>query len=171
MAFLGRAIFPMRIVIRQLLTNTTRAASGYDDRLREFKMVDTNSDGIGTPARSESAELVIPGQVTTRVLDRGDQREGGRVPETPNLEVTLHRRDLKAAGLLAADGRCKIVPGDRLVRIESRSGDVIQDFPDPPGMYLASSRVSGFLGSTANLVVCTFTDRREAPGEPVETQL
>lgn len=161
MSFVGRLIFPMRVVLRQLLTDTTRQAGDYDDDFREFKLVDSDADGIGEPQRAEGPELALLAQVATRRFEFAEQAFHGQVPETPDLELTFHFRDLTAQGLVAADGRAKIVPGDRLVRIEDRGGNIVHDFPDPPGMFMVAARPSGFLGTTRNLLVCTFSDRRQ----------
>jgi hypothetical protein len=158
--FVGGLVFPQRVVLRQLLTNDTRVASGFDDDFREVKLVDSNADGIGEEQRKESPELILMAQVATRHFEFADQAPSGRVPETTDLELTFHFKDLADKGLVAADGLAKLVAGDRLVRIEDGSGSVVHAFPNPPGMFLVAARPSGFMVSTRNLLVCTFSDRR-----------
>ena len=171
MGFLGRAIFPSRIIIAQLDTAAIRAAGNYDDDLREIKRVDADGDGIGEEQREEVDEIVVMGQVATRGFERQDQQPGGAVLETPNLEITFHMRDLEEAALLADDGRALVQVGTRLVRIDDKAGKTIVDFPNPPGMFCTAARPSGFLGVTRNLWVCTFSDRRQAAGEPRTAQV
>lgn len=161
MAFRPGLIWPSRVVIAQLDTNATRAASGYDDDFREFTLVDGDGDGIGEAQRVEKAEVTLMAQVATRHHEFADQAPHGQVPKTDNLELTFAFEDLEAAGLRAADGRALLVPGDRLVRIEDQNGNVVHTYPDPPGMFLIAARPSGFLGQQPNLLVCTFADRRE----------
>lgn len=160
MAFVGGLIFPSVIVLRQLDAPAARAALDLDDDFREPKLVDSDADGIGEEQRHEKPEIEILGQVATRRFEFGEQAPSGQVIETPDLEITFHGTGMKAAGLIAADGRCKLIPGDRLVRISNRAGVVQHTFPNPPGMFLLSVRPSGFLGGGRNLFVCTFSDRR-----------
>ncbi len=159
--FLGGLVFPSRVVLAQLDTDSTRAASEYDDDFREPVMVDGDSDGLGEPQRREKPVLRLNAQVATKSYDFAAQGFDGQVPKTDDLELTFAFEELERLGLRATDGTPLLVPGDRLVRIEDRTGKVLQTFPDPPGMYLIAARPSGFLGQQCNLLVCTFSDRRQ----------
>jgi hypothetical protein len=165
--FVGNLIFPNVAVIRQLDTVATRAAGDYDDDFREFVLVDSDNDGIGEPQRHESPELKLLAQFATRRMDFADQGYHGEVPDSRDLEMTFHFKDLTAKGLVASDGRAKINPGDRLVRIEDRAGNVLHTFTDPPGMYVIAARPSGFMGRARNLLVCTLSDRRQDTMAPI----
>lgn len=173
MAFSGSLICPSRVILRQLDTNATRVASGYDDDFREFERVDSDGDNIGEDQRVNKSDITLMAQVSTRTFEREEQAPHGRLDETPNLELTFHFRDLKSAGLVESDGRAKLVPGDLLVRVEDLAGNVMHTFPDPPGMYLVAARPSGFFGGTRNLLVCTFQERRQdrVTAEPRKTQV
>lgn len=160
-SFVGSLIFPSVAVIRQLDTNATRSASGYDDDFNEFAMIDSDADGVGEPQRTEKAALRIPAQVATWIMEKLYQAPHGQVPESEKLELTMHFRDLTALGLVHTDGKAKLELGDRLEKIEDRAGNALFEFTDPPGMYLAAVRPSGFLGARRNLLVCTFADRRQ----------
>lgn len=166
MAFAGSLIFPEIAVLRFLDANTMRAAGDYDDIFREPEIPDTDADGIGEPVRTESAEIKVPAQVATRTHERIEQLEHGQVPVTGNLELTFHLRDLNRLGLVETDSRPKIQPGTRLARIENKAGKTLFDYPDPPGMFVTATRHSGHMGGQPNLWVVTFSDRREAVGEP-----
>lgn len=157
--FSGRLIYPSVVVLRQLDTDATRTAGAYDDEFREPKLVDGDADGIGESQLVEQAELKLSAQVATRRFEFAEQSFHGQVPESDDLELTFHMRDLTAKGLVAADGRAKLVPGDRLDRIEDRTGAVMHTFPNPPGMFLVAARPSGFLQGVRNLLVCTFSAR------------
>ena len=160
-SFVGSLIFPNVAVIRRLDTVATRAASGYDDDFQEFTLIDSDADGVGEAQRSEAAELRIPAQIATRRMEALFQAQHGQVPETTNLELTMHFRDLTRLGLVHTDGKAKLELGDRLAKIEDKGGNTLFEFTEPPGMYLVAVRPSGFLGARRNLLVCTFADRRE----------
>jgi hypothetical protein len=160
-SFVGSLIFPSVAVIRRLDTKATRDAGGYDDDFDEFTMVDSDADGVGEPQRKESAELKIPAQVATWLMEKLYQAPHGQVPESEKIELTMHFRDLHRLGLVHTDGKAKLELGDRLVRIEDKAGNNLFEFTEPPGAYLAAVRPSGFLGARRNLLVCTFADRRK----------
>lgn len=162
MGFVGGLIFPQVAVLRRLDTDATRSGGGYDADFREVTVADTDADGTGESKRVEKSEIRVPAQFATRRFEALFQAPHGRVPETFNFELTFHFRDLTRLGLVAPDGQSRLVPGDRLVKIEDRSGNTMHEFPDPPGMYFVSARPSGFLGAQRNLLVCTFADRRQA---------
>ncbi len=170
MGLLGRLLFPQIAVLKFIDTAAIRAAGDYDDDFRELKLTDADGDGIGEENRVET-EARIKAQVATRTFDRLFQAEHGQVPESPNLELTLHFRDLIAAGLVESGGRAKIIIGTRLERIEDLGGNTVITFPNPPGMFCTAARPSGFLGGTRNLWVCTFSDRRQSSNEPPRTSL
>ncbi len=167
-SFVGSLIFPNVAVIRRLDTATTRTGGGYDDDFNEFVLIDSDADGVGEPQRAELAEMKVPAQVATWVMEKLFQAPHGQVPETDKLELTMHYRDLHRLGLVHTDGKAKLELGDRLVRIEDKAGDTLFEFTEPPGMYLAAVRPSGFLGARRNLLVCTFADRRKTSQRKVD---
>ncbi len=166
--FVGDLLWPQIVVIRRLDTNAVRVASNYDDDFKEYVLVDSDADGVGEAQRVEKPELKIRAQIATRRYEFADQGFHGQVPDSRDLEITMHFRDLKTMGLTLPDGRSVFVPGDRLLRIEDiNTGEKIDEFPDPPGMYLVAARPSGFLGVARNLLVCTFSDRRQDTAAPM----
>lgn len=167
----GRLIFPSVVVLRFLNTVTMRSGAKYDDQFREPIATDSDGDNIGEPARDESNEVKVLAQIATRTFDRYFQAEHGRIDETPDLEATFHFRDLEKLGLVQADGRSSIQVGVRLERIENKAGDNLYAFGESAGMYVTAARPSGFMGPTRNLWVVTFSDRRQARGEPRPRQV
>lgn len=173
MTFIGKSIFPNTLVLKLIDTKAIRDAGGYDDTFNEFVLTDGDGDGIGeSPREANEVEVKVLGQVTTRMHERLWQAEHGQVPETPNLELTFHFKDLVKAGLVEADGRPKIQIGTRLAEIRNKQDtETIISYPNPPGMFCTAARPSGFLGKTRNLWVCTFSDRAESEQEPPRTQV
>ena len=166
----GGLIFPSKVTLGILEPDLIRSNSEYDDEFRELVVTDSDGDGIGEENRRERT-VITEAQIATRTLDRFFQAEHGQSPETRDLELTFHFRGLRAAGLVAAGGRSVIIIGTRLIEIKDRGGDSIIDFPDPPGMYCTGARPSGFLGTTRNLWVCTFAERRQSINEPARVQI
>ena len=171
MGFTGRLIFPEIAIFRMLDTNAQALAGDYDDIFREPEIPDTNADGLGEPVRTEQPEIKVPAQVATFSHERLAQMSHGAVLETPNLELTMHFRDLTKLGLVESDGRAKIQIGTRLVRIETKKGSTLYDYPLPEGMFVTAARHSGHMLGRPNLWVCTLSDRRQSTGEPRPTQL
>ena len=170
---IGSLIFPNTVVLQRIDTDAIRAASLYDDSFNEFVLTDSDGDGIGeTPRAANEKEVRIIAQVATRTPDRLWQAEHGQVPETPNLELTFHFRDLVKAKLVETDGRASIIIGTRLSEIRNKQDtETIITYPEPPGMFCTAARPSGFMGSSRNLWVCTFSDRPQSSQEPPRTQV
>ena len=170
---IGRLIFPNTVVLKRIDTAAIRAAGKYDDDFNELILTDSDGDGVGeSPRTAHEVEVRILAQVSTRTQDRLWQAEHGQVPETPNLELTFHFRDHKKAGLVEADGRASIIIGTRLAEIRNKADtETIIAYADPAGMFCTAARPSGFLGSSRNLWVCTFSDRAQSTQEPPRTQV
>lgn len=171
MAYVGSLVFPEIAVLRLLDTEAQAAAGDYDEDFQEPEIPDTNNDQLGVPVRTEQAEIKVPAQVSTFSHERLAQMAHGGVLETPNLELTMHLRDIDRLGLLESNGKPKIQVGTRCVRIENKAGKTLYEYPLPEGMFVTAARHSGHLLGQPNLWVCTLSDRREAAEGPRPTQL
>jgi hypothetical protein len=115
---------------------------GYDPDFRAPLPVNTGG-GTGSPSRREKAAVSLRCQ-----LDRtswGDDIMSRSGHETlADIQIALHRPELEALGLLTADGVPAIYPGDRIDRIETLDGQLVERFPVPPGMYVYKIERAGF---------------------------
>ena len=140
--------------------------SGYDPDFKEPVLVDLDGDGVGERTRQEHRPVRVPCQVEPEVLEALRVLPAGQSPRV-KVELTLHFRDLEHLGLVdATSGAPRIQPGDRLGAIYDRSGQLVQAFRNPPGLFVTQTRASGFGLNRArprrNLLIVTFEDRQQA---------
>lgn len=142
---------------------------GFDDLLNEEVPVDDGTQ-LGAPSRRDLPDLRVYCQIDRDPdMGRGVQGRGGGEARI-DLLLVLHRPDLEAAGLLDATGGPALYRGDRLVQIETLYGELMQAYPDPPGMYVRDVEAAGYglaaLGTPRfNLYYVTL--RPNEQGQPV----
>jgi hypothetical protein len=163
----GRLLHPLLVDIYRLDLAATAAVTnssdgrtaGLDPEYCEPIMVPT-ANRIGQSARREMAVLQLPGQIEPESFNRqqmvatGDQKGGF-------WGVTFHFADLEAASLVdTTTGLSLIKPGDRLGAIRKMDGTLVQEFPDPPGMYCLEALPTGWgIGGERNLLLVKFQSR------------
>jgi hypothetical protein len=170
----GRLLFPYLAEIAQLDTEATAAdpdgagplTSGYDADFQEPVAFEGAGEGSRVESRKEST-VFVPCQIETLSSDRLEQFASGNSPDS-GVIVTFHFRDLERLGLVEDSGVAKLRVNDRLVSVREfcsgKTGSdspVVQEFPNPPGLYLTHPRPSGWKGRR-NLLVCTFEDRQQS---------
>lgn len=128
----------VKVVIHRLDRSATWAvdppgadySAGYDPILRE--PVISRVAGVRTIPRVELAEVKISCQVETQRMEQLRFTFGGDAPVT-DIAFVLDRRTLRRMSLLdAATGKCLLQRGDRISRLEKRSGSVILPYQASP---------------------------------------
>lgn len=163
----GRLIHPLMVDIYRLDLVATAAvtnpadsrAEGFDPDYRE-PIIAPTSNRVGRSSRVEMAVIQLPGQIEPESFSRqqmvatGDQKGGF-------WGVTFHFADLEAASLVdTTTGLAVIKPGDRMGAIRKMDGTLVQDFPDPPGMYCLEAVPTGWgIGGERNLLLAKFQSR------------
>lgn len=167
----GRLIFPFLARIARIDTVATEAdpdaagplTSGYDDVFREPVMVPASGDDrLGSSARVEATPISVRCQVEPEQFEVLQQMVSGDAAQG-RFHLVLHFKDLEDAGLVEASGHAAIRKGDRLVGIDRTDGTLVQEVPDPPGLYVheALPRGMGLSLNNAhrNLLLLTFRSR------------
>ena len=150
MAYRGRLIHPFDVEMYRLDLAAMAAAGKLDEDYREVK-----------GARIEMLPVLIPAQIEPDAFQRQMRKELGDV-KAGVFGLTFHFADLEDLGLVdAATGIALIRPNDRMGAIyESGGGPLVQQFPDPPGMYVEEATPSGFgLGGKRNLLIVRLMSR------------
>lgn len=164
----GRLIHPFLIRIAPLDIAGTAAdpdgagalESGYDKYTREPVRVPNNTQR-GSSARKEKDPIDLLAQVEDAAWEALTMMRTGNSART-ELTIVIHFSELEARGLVSETTGAALVPkvGDRLVSIHNREGVLIQEVPNPPGLYCMQPQPRGYgLGESRNLLVCTFEDR------------
>lgn len=167
MGYRGRLIHPLLIDLYRLDLAATNAitnpadlvTAGMDPDYREPILIPT-MDRKGESARQEMAVISIPGQIEPESFNRqqmvasGDQKGGF-------FGVTFHFAHLENLGLVdPSTGIALIAAGDRLGAIRKMDGTLIQEFPNPPGLFVLEATPIGFgIGGDRNLLLVKFQSR------------
>lgn len=168
----GRLIFPFLVDMYRLDAAATAAPqaglpSGYDPDYHEPVKLPKTGTNTGTSARKEKAAVRVPAQIEPVSWQVLQEMLTGDSPRS-SFALVFHFADLEALGLVGAHGNALITRGDRLGAIYQTDGTLVQQVPDPPGLYLQEARPSGFglsMGSSQrNLLICTFNSREQAGG-------
>ncbi len=167
----GRLIFPQIAIIYPLDTVTTDSdpdgagplTSGYDHDLGDVIPYDVGSPAVRTSSRREKSAIRVPVQVET---DRYDDTQQVGQGNTLNREMTLvmHAADLKARGLIDADGIPTICRGDRLAEIRhKKTNALIMSVTLPHGLYVEEVRPCSFglSGGDRNLFLVRLSSRSQ----------
>lgn len=169
----GRLVFPFLVELAQLDTAATEGdpdgagplTSGYDEDFREPVMVlAAPGDQTGASARVESGPIQFRAQIEPAMFERLEMLLGGESPDS-RFAIVAHYRDLERLNLVdATTGKPLIRKNDRLVRIlNCDSGDLIEEIPDPPGLFVRQVQSRGFgPGRTRNLLLIEFEEREQA---------
>lgn len=140
----GRLIQPFIAVIRRLdaLETSEVVGGGYDDEFNEAIIIDDDTY-LGASSRREMDELRIPVQIDRQTWDAVRLTPAGQQPEADVLLI-MHWPDLVNAGLIDTDGRALLQPGDRISSIETIAGDLVEEFPNPPGFFVSNIERAGY---------------------------
>ena len=167
----GRLIFPFIVELMQLDTEATAAdpdaagplTSGFDEDFREPVKVAASGQQIGVSARVESGPISVRAQIEPEQFERLAMMMSGDSPKS-SFAIVCHYRDLENAGLVdATTGRPLIYKRDRLSRILTTSGVLVESIPNPPGLFIEQVQSRGFgLGGARNLLLLTFASRDQS---------
>ena len=126
----GRLIQQMVCVLAQVDTEATAAVvdGGYDDEFNEVLPVDDDTQ-LGSDSLRYKPEVRLPCQVDREQFGIKSLTRGGYQTES-DIVVVLHRPDLEALGMIDAEGQATIQPGDRIVAIEDKLGNVQNAWSD-----------------------------------------
>ena len=157
----------MVVVLRQWEPIATEAAGGFDHTMREPYLVDGDGDGIGEiPDELYSdTDLKVPAQIESSSMEALSMGSGGNLPGSSIL-VSFSRSRLESLSLMNADGRPKIKPGDRWIRLEDPAGNIMWTFdrPNALGLYCEQIRLlDAYLGERSNWFLASFNSRKQGP--------
>ena len=164
----GKLIHPFLVRIAPLDIATTAAdpdgagplQSGYDKYTKEPVRA-PNGTQRGAPGRKEKEPVDLLAQVEDAAWEALTMMRTGNSART-ELTIVIHFPELEARGFVSSTTGAALVPkvGDRLVSIHDTQGNLIQEVPNPPGLYCMQPQPRGYgLGGARNLLVCTFEDR------------
>ena len=162
-------IFPSRIVIERFDPAATRAVnpageptSGFDDVLQE--PVRYTSGGVTQTPRQDMTEVIIPCQCETKSYEELQMVFTGNDPVTRDVFV-LHRRDLANLNLIdATTGNCVLKAGDRIVRQQKATGQVVRTWQKPLYIYQVLPGSHGMGPDDYDLHMVYTTHRPASPG-------
>lgn len=167
----GRLIFPFLVELAQLDTAAIAAdpgagvpvASGYDPDFREpVKVAPAASAQVGVSARKETAPITVRAQIEPDQQERLSMMLSGNSPNS-RFGIVLHYKELERAGLLDSNGRPLIRKNDRLVRILTTAGALVEVIPNPPGLFVVEVQSMGFgPGGMRNLLLLVFEEREQS---------
>ena len=148
MAYRGRLIQPFLVEMLRLDLATMAATGKLDEDYREAK------------ERLEMAPLLIPAQIEPDSFQRQMRKELGDV-KVGVFGLTFHFADLEDMGLVdEATGIALIRPNDRMGAVYEMDGTtLVQQFPDPPGMYVEEATPSFGIGRKRNLLIVRLMSR------------
>lgn len=156
----GRLIFPFGIQLYLLDPVAIAVGPGYDPVFQEPTLVATD-DGVGTIGRIESAPIMVPGQFYTQEDFMYLQMVANGNLAQADVRVVFHFKDLENLGLIEpATGTAQIKVGDRLGAVYDKKGvTMIQEIPNPPGLFVIQANPLFGLGSNRNLLAVHFKSR------------
>jgi len=167
----GRLIFPFLCEIAQLDTAATAAdpdgagplTSGYDPDFRSpVKVLAAPGDQVGADSRVETAVVTVRAQIEPQQFETLEMMLSGESPDS-KMGLILHYKDLEAAGLVGVDGVPLIRKRDRLVRILTTAGVLVETIPNPPGLFVTQVQSRGFgHGTERNLLLLVLEERDQS---------
>lgn len=166
----GRLIFPFLAEIARLDQQATAedpdgagpATSGYDDIYRETTLL-SSDDQLGTDARQDWPLVQIPAQFHSGPMVGQfmslKEEVGGNV-SVASVQVLMAFRDLENLDLVDSVTKTALIKiGDRLNAVYTMDGELIQQIPTPPGLYVTQAIPIFGLGGQRNLLEVTFESR------------
>jgi hypothetical protein len=139
-------------------TTVDGSDAALDPDYKEPVLVATD-DGRGLPKREELPSIMIPAQIEPDSFNRQTMKELGD-QKAGVFAVTFHFVDLEQMGLVdMATGVALIRPADRMGAIYQMDGTLVQQFPDPPGMYVNEATPQFGLGGRRNLLLVRMQSR------------
>jgi len=170
-SYSGRLIDPQIAVIHPLDTVSTDSdpdgagplTSGYDHDLGDVIPYDVGSPAVRTSSRREKSAIRVPVQVETERYDATQQVGQGNTQER-EMTLVMHAADLKARGLIDADGMPTIRRGDRLAEIRhKKTNALIMSVTLPHGLYVEEVRPCSFglSGGDRNLFLVILSSRSQ----------
>lgn len=140
----GRLIQKFVAVLRRLdaLETSIVEDGGYDDVFREHVAVDDDTH-TGSTSRREKDEETLHVQVHSKAYGSTTLKVAGQEIDA-DMMLVAHWPDVVAGGFVDSAGKVLIQPGDRIARIEMTTGEVVDTFDNPPGVYVKSTSKGGF---------------------------
>ncbi len=130
----GRLINVFTAVIYRLDTVATAAVAGggFDDEFGEMKPVEDGTQLGASTRREEATPKIIPVQLDRDMeWHRRNMKKGG-VQDGAEIVLIMHLEDLEGMSLINAQGEAQFFKGDRVDRIQTEGGDVVEEYTDPP---------------------------------------
>lgn len=113
---------------------TSSTGGGFDDVFGSIKAVDDGTQE-GTTRLREKDSITLRCQVDRN--DWGSRRMAPGGPhETKHVIFTIERSQLRRKGLLNSLGLPDLHVGDRIVKLTSTGGTLVESFEDPNGLWI-----------------------------------
>jgi hypothetical protein len=117
-------------------------------------------------SRSEKTLIELPCQVEEPSWFRAKFSYTG-IEQSGEVSIILHFPDLEKNNLIDDKGFSKINIGARLVKLSTVDGNLIQEFDNPPGMYVTVAKDSSFglaygKSATRNLLILLLSPRERS---------
>lgn len=161
-------IFPMIAVIQQFTPAAAESAGELNHIMRERYLVDGDGDGIGDePANLYDGDPVkVPGQFERQSLEELTMGSGGDLA-TSQILISFSRGRLASLSLIdTSTGKPTIKKGDRLVRVETPSGDKVWTYDSPITNALYCDQIlpsDAYIGQQSNWFLSTWKSRKRGP--------
>jgi len=162
-----RLVRPLVAEIAQLDTVATEGidppgtiTSGYDPDFKEPVLASPSPEGTGVSQRQEKPPIRVPAQVEFGPFEQLRQAFSGNLPDS-RIVLVMDFKDLDRLGLIDPGGNETLLrPNDRVVRVLNGKNEVIETFPNPPGMFITELRPGYGLDANRNIVLA-FAGERE----------
>lgn len=130
-------------VDRAATGDTPAAGAGFNPFLQEPVRISDGQEQFGVSSRQEKDAVDVPCQVNYARRDPTRMTPVG-ADVSEDLSLIFHFADLERLGLVKATGEADVGPGDRVSVILDRDGATVQEYPDPPGLYVVEATPHGF---------------------------
>lgn len=148
-------------VFKQVDSQATDLAGGYNSILNELSLTRTNAeDKLGKGKSVVEVEYRVRVSVETRTSHRLEQGQGGTVKRAEKI-LTALSEELSRDGLIDSNGFPLIRVGARLDSIENLKGDVVESFPENPGMFVEIIESDPMMGFGISQVAWICSPRRK----------
>ena len=159
----GRLLFPFYAVLSPINTSATAAQDGGRGYHPFFRSPRRRSDGTSATTFDDAAR--IPCQVETE----DEEVRLLRMAQTGNndgskIVLVFHFADLEDMNLVTDNGRAMIKKGDRLIRIEDREENILDDYEELDMVITAAAPSSYGLSSRRRNLLIVTCERREHGG-------
>ena len=137
------------------------AVSGYDPDFKEPVLSGPAVHGMGVDQRQEKAPIQVPAQVEFGPFEKLRQAYSGNLPDS-RVVLVLDFDDLSRLNLIdPGTNETLLRANDRVVSISNGNGQVIESFPNPPGLFVTELRPGYGLDADRNILLAFCNEREQ----------